>query len=141
MEPEICAEFDCDLQDQENLPPSLSHQSSASENILDFSGQNLKNVSFQPTPTRDSHLNLSVSSLRSTFNTRTETALLGTPDYIAPEILSRKSHDKAVDFWALGCCMYQFMIGMAPFTDQTVKDIFRRIQEGKIDWPDGEVSQ
>ena len=37
--------------------------------------------------------------------------------------------------------MYQFMIGMAPFTDQSVKDIFRRIQEGKIDWPDGEVSQ
>ena len=76
----------------------------------------------------------------STFNSKTETALLGTPDYIAPELLARKKHDKAVDFWALGCCMYQFLIGMAPFTDKSVGEIFSRIKAGQIDWPDGEQS-
>lgn len=65
-----------------------------------------------------------------------ETALLGTPDYISPELLKHKKHDKSVDFWALGCCLYQFLIGIAPFTDQTVDKIFNRIKNGIIDWPD-----
>ena len=91
-----------------------------------------------------------LSQLQHTRNTlRTETALLGTPDYIAPELLEKeqnqkdneqKSHDKSVDFWALGCCMYQFLIGIAPFTDSSVKEIFQRIKVGNIEWPDGEVS-
>ena len=91
-----------------------------------------------------------LSQLQHTRNTlRTETALLGTPDYIAPELLEKdqnqrdneqKSHDKSVDFWALGCCMYQFLIGIAPFTDSSVKEIFQRIKVGNVEWPDGEVS-
>lgn len=95
------------------------------------------------------HSLASISNLQHTRNTlRTETALLGTPDYIAPELLEKdisttinnKKHDKSVDFWALGCCMYQFLIGIAPFTDSSVKDIFQRIKDGNIEWPDGEVS-
>lgn len=77
-------------------------------------------------------------SSRMTPLTRTETGLLGTPDYIAPELLNRAKHGEQVDFWALGCCFYQFLIGIPPFYDRTPQDIFKRIKSGEIEWPDEE---
>lgn len=145
-------------------PPRIQKQRSQPEGILDFSKvptKQTETVPLQTTPnisreeanlrrsrrcsvafdTKSTNSNFSYSSNSShPQTTRTETALLGTPDYIAPEVLNHKPHDKAVDFWALGCCMYQFMIGIPPFSDQSVKQIFQRINDGNIEWPDGEVS-
>jgi serine/threonine protein kinase len=54
--------------------------------------------------------------------------LLGTPDYLAPELLLGVKHGPAVDWWALGICMYEFLYGMPPFTAESPEAIFRRIQ-------------
>jgi serine/threonine-protein kinase greatwall len=35
----------------------------------------------------------------------------GTPDYLAPELLLRHPHNEKVDWWSLGVCLYEFMIG------------------------------
>jgi len=44
---------------------------------------------------------------------------LGTPDYLAPELLLRQAHTAKVDWWGLGICLYEFMTGIPPFMDET----------------------
>jgi CRP-like cAMP-binding protein len=41
--------------------------------------------------------------------------LCGTPDYLAPEIILSKGHDRAVDYWALGVLIYEMSAGFVPF--------------------------
>ncbi|XP_057662737.1 serine/threonine-protein kinase greatwall [Diorhabda carinulata] len=61
--------------------------------------------------------------------------ILGTPDYLAPELLLRKGHNHAVDWWALGCCLYEFVTGIPPFSDATPQLVFKNILEHNIEWP------
>lgn len=53
--------------------------------------------------------------------------ILGTPDYLAPELLQAKRHGPEVDWWALGVCMYEFMTGIPPFNDETPQKVFENI--------------
>ena len=41
--------------------------------------------------------------------------ICGTPQYLAPEILSDDGYDGSVDWWSLGCVMYEMLVGKAPF--------------------------
>ncbi|KAK3102989.1 hypothetical protein FSP39_015560 [Pinctada imbricata] len=56
-----------------------------------------------------------------------EERILGTPDYLAPEILEKKLHGEAVDWWALGVCLFEFLTGVPPFNDQTPELVFQNI--------------
>ena len=62
----------------------------------------------------------------------------GTPDYLAPELLLRKPHTAAVDWWGLGVCLYEFMTGVPPFSDQTPDAVFDNILALRLEWPSQE---
>jgi len=51
----------------------------------------------------------------------------GTPDYLAPEILSQQGHNYAVDWWALGVLTYEMMHGEPPFMEDDQMRTFKRI--------------
>ncbi|KAL0851225.1 hypothetical protein ABMA28_007069 [Loxostege sticticalis] len=62
--------------------------------------------------------------------------ILGTPDYLAPELLLKQGHGPQVDWWALGVCLYEFMTGVPPFNDETPQAVFKNILSRNIEWPE-----
>lgn len=53
----------------------------------------------------------------------------GTPQYLAPEILDRKGHTKVLDFWTLGCLIYEMLHGYPVFDHQDQNMLFRLIKK------------
>merc|ERR1719481_1625517 len=51
----------------------------------------------------------------------------GTIEYMAPEILTRTGHGKAVDWWSLGALMYDMLTGAPPFTAENRKKTIEKI--------------
>ncbi|XP_007899355.2 serine/threonine-protein kinase greatwall [Callorhinchus milii] len=67
-----------------------------------------------------------------------EDRILGTPDYLAPELLLQIPHGPAVDWWALGVCLFEFLTGIPPFNDTTAQQVFQNILNRDIPWPEDE---
>ncbi|KAF9108899.1 hypothetical protein BGX27_008185 [Mortierella sp. AM989] len=68
-------------------------------------------------------------------------ALLGTPDYLAPELLLGIGHGSAVDWWSLGVCLFEFLTGYPPFMDEAPEAIFKNILNHDIQWPESGLSR
>lgn len=54
--------------------------------------------------------------------------LCGTPNYIAPEVLTKKGHSFEVDVWSLGCIVYTLLVGHPPFETDDLKKTYQKIR-------------
>ncbi|KAI8427675.1 hypothetical protein MSG28_002139 [Choristoneura fumiferana] len=83
---------------------------------------------------KDGHLKITDFGFAKKLTDRTWT-LCGTPEYLAPEIIQSKGHNKAVDWWALGVLIYEMLVGYPPFYDENPFGIYEKILNGRVEWP------
>ena len=67
-------------------------------------------------------------------------SLVGTPDYIAPEIILNLPHTFTADYWSLGVIIYELLAGEPPFHGETETQTHTNILKGKIDFTDMDIS-
>eukprot|EP00730_Choanoeca_flexa_P019203 TRINITY_DN9373_c0_g1_i1.p1 TRINITY_DN9373_c0_g1~~TRINITY_DN9373_c0_g1_i1.p1 ORF type:complete len:686 (+),score=168.84 TRINITY_DN9373_c0_g1_i1:223-2280(+) len=59
----------------------------------------------------------------------------GTCEYMAPEIINREGHNKAVDWWSLGALLFDMLTGSPPFAASTRKKTMEKILKAKCIFP------
>lgn len=61
--------------------------------------------------------------------------LIGTPLYMAPELIEEQPYDHNVDLWSLGCIIYELLVGKPPFRTTSILHLIRLIRHEPIQWP------
>jgi len=61
---------------------------------------------------------------------------VGSPGYVAPEVLTETSYDKSVDMWSVGVILYILLCGFPPFFADTSTELFKKIIDVKYDFDD-----
>ena len=60
----------------------------------------------------------------------------GTPEYLAPEMVTNAGHDLTVDWWAIGVLLYEMLIGVTPFFNRNRNVLMSKIKHSRIVFPD-----
>jgi 3-phosphoinositide dependent protein kinase-1 len=67
---------------------------------------------------------------------QTKSTLVGTEDYIAPEVVQQKESGAAADLWSLGVIIYMMISGRTPFKGANQMQTFDKIVNEKLTFPD-----
>lgn len=62
--------------------------------------------------------------------------IIGTPDYVAPEVLSYEPITTSTDMWSVGVLAYVMLTGHSPFTGDTKQETFLNISQVSLEFPD-----
>lgn len=55
-------------------------------------------------------------------------SIVGSPDYMAPEVLRGKPYTYSVDYWSLGCILFEFLAGFPPFSGSTPEETWTNLK-------------
>lgn len=66
---------------------------------------------------------------------RQKLSVVGTPDYLAPEILLGMGHGATADWWSVGVILFELLVGLPPFNAESPQQIFANIMNRDIPWP------
>ncbi|KAI1163940.1 serine/threonine-protein kinase DBF20 [Nemania serpens] len=55
-------------------------------------------------------------------------SIVGSPDYMAPEVLRGEEYDFTVDYWSLGCMLFEALTGFPPFAGSTADETWRNLK-------------
>lgn len=104
-------------------------------NIIEDHSDRIPTPSFPLSPSATPPLAFS-QNLRASVRQRF--SIVGTPDYLAPEVVLGTPHGPTVDWWAVGILLYEFLAGIPPFNAESPHCIFENILNGHIEWPEDE---
>lgn len=86
----------------------------------------------------DGHIKLTDFGLskESIFDAENKTySFCGTVEYMAPEVVNRRGHGTASDWWSYGVLMYEMLTGSLPFQGSNRKDTMNMILKAKLGMP------
>lgn len=87
----------------------ISHRDIKPENILIDKNDEIKLIDFG----LSKHLDRNIR----TFKTR-----VGTPSYMAPEVVLGRNYDFKCDIWSIGVLMYHLLSNQVPFIGETLEE-------------------
>ncbi|KAI9697457.1 MAG: hypothetical protein M1836_004735 [Candelina mexicana] len=58
-------------------------------------------------------------------------SIVGSPDYMAPEVLKGEEYDFTVDYWSLGCMLFEALAGYPPFAGASVDETWQNLKHWK----------
>ncbi|XP_052174538.1 serine/threonine-protein kinase AtPK2/AtPK19-like [Diospyros lotus] len=84
----------------------------------------------------DGHVMLTDFGLAKQFDENTRSnSMCGTVEYMSPEIILGKGHDKAADWWSVGILLFEMLTGKPPFIGGNREKIQQKIIKEKIRLP------
>ena len=59
----------------------------------------------------------------------------GTPEYLAPEIITMEGHDKNADWWSFGILLFEMLCGLPPFYVENLDKMYELIKTSTVKFP------
>ncbi|CAM9018739.1 unnamed protein product [Wickerhamomyces anomalus] len=113
----------------------IIHRDLKPENILVNSDMKLMITDFGAAKVLDLDDQGNIIDSNATEESFAKGSFVGTAEYVSPELLKYNKCGFECDIWAIGCILYQFLVGVPPFKGKTEYLTFEKIVNLQYQWP------